>query len=131
LLLLDTHAFIWWRSAPEKLSRDQSRRIGKQLTSGVPLSLSAISLWELALLGSKGRITVPTSLPVWLEVVERDPRLFFYPITSQIAADAAQLPDPFPRDPADRIIAATARCETLELVTADERIRDSGLVSVV
>lgn len=95
------------------------------------MGLSAISLWEMALLGERGRISAFSAQARWLEQIETDVHLFVYPITAAIASDAARLPESFPRDPADRIIAATARCESLELATADERIRQSRLVDVV
>ena len=131
MILLDTHVLVWWRAAPTRLTRAQSRRIERQLVTGVPLGISAVSLWELALLGEREQLKLPSSLETWLDSIENDRRLYVYPLSAQIAADAARLPRDFPRDPADRIITATARCETLELVTADERIRASGLVRVI
>ena len=53
------------------------------------------------------------------------------PITSEIAALAAQFPDDFPRDPADRLISATARAEGLTLLTHDENIRGRPLLNTV
>ena len=53
------------------------------------------------------------------------------PITPEIAALATQFPDDYPRDPADRLIGATARAEGMTLVTRDERIRRSSLVRTV
>ena len=53
------------------------------------------------------------------------------PITPEIAALATQFPDDYPRDPADRIIGATARAESLTLVTRDEKIRRSPLLKTV
>jgi len=70
-------------------------------------------------------------LDPWLDSLENDLRLFFYPIGGKIVADAVRLPSTFPRDPAERIITATARCEGLDLLTADDRIRESEVVSVV
>ena len=122
---------LWWRTAPEKLSRRQDSRLRRQLATKVPVGVSAITLWELALLTQSGRITPEMPLDPWLDSLENDLRLFFYPINGKIVADAVRLPKTFPRDPADRIITATARCEGIDLLTADDRIRESGLVSVV
>jgi PIN domain nuclease of toxin-antitoxin system len=53
------------------------------------------------------------------------------PVTAEIAALAVRLPEPFPRDPADRLIASTATVEDMPLVTADARIRQSKVLDTV
>jgi PIN domain nuclease of toxin-antitoxin system len=86
-------------------------------------------MWELAWLLTRRRIqaygTIEVSVRLLLE------GLTILPITPEIAALAAQFPDDYPRDPADRIIAATARAEGLTLVTRDENIRRSPLLKTV
>ena len=86
-------------------------------------------MWELAWLLARRRIeaygTIEASARLLLE------GLTILPITPEIAALAAQFPDDYPRDPADRIIAATARAEGLALVTSDENIRRSPLLKTV
>jgi PIN domain nuclease of toxin-antitoxin system len=93
------------------------------------VAVSAITVWELALLFSRGRIqgygTVEASVRVLIEGVS------IRPITAEIAALATQFPDDYPRDPADRLIGATARAEGLTLVTRDEKIRRSPLLKTV
>jgi PIN domain nuclease of toxin-antitoxin system len=93
------------------------------------LAISAISLWEIATLVSRGRIrsygTVESSLDRLIEGVT------IVPITPEIAALATQFPDDYPHDPADRLIGATARAEGLALVTRDERIRSSPLLKTI
>lgn len=91
--------------------------------------MSAISLWELAFLVARGRIrsygTVESSVNRLIEGVT------IKPITPEIATLAAQFPDDYPRDPADRLIGATARAEGLALVTRDEGIRKSPLLKTI
>ena len=90
------------------------------------MAVSAITLWELGLLVNRGRIqihgTVKSSIRQLLEDVT------IRPITDEIAALAVQFPDDYPRDPADRLIGATARAEGLTLITRDENIRRSRLM---
>ena len=93
------------------------------------VAVSAISVWELASLLARGRIqgygSIEASLKLLLEGVT------VRPITAEIAALAAQFPQDYSRDPADRLIGATACAEGLTLVTRDENIRRSPLVRTV
>jgi len=89
------------------------------------LAISAISLWELSWMLASGRVqsyrTVKNSLRMLVEGVA------VRPISPEIAVLAAQFPDHYPHDPADRLSGATARAEGMVLVTGDERIRRSPL----
>lgn len=98
---------------------------------GEPAAVSAISLWELAKLAEKGRIQSALPLDLWLEQIVSHPSLIVLPLTAKIAAESVLLGDDFHKDPADQIIVATARCHGLRLMTADERIRRWGKVSVI
>ena len=96
-----------------------------------PAALSDISLWEIATLSSLGRLDVTQPLGPWLASIVRSPRLRTHRVTARVAAEVAALPSTFHRDPADRIIVATARVLALPLMTADRRIVGSGLVEIV
>ncbi len=95
------------------------------------MSISSVSVWELALVAARGRIEVTGPLEVWLEEMVDNPLIVVLQITPRIAAEGAQLGSGFHSDPSDRIIVATARCHDLTLLTADQRIRDWGGVSVI
>jgi len=128
VILLDTHALIWMVAEPKRLSRSATSAIRRaELESGV--AISAITLWELASLLTRGRIqaygTVETSLKLLTEGIA------VKPITPEIAALAAQFPDDYPRDPADRLIGATARALGMQLITRDENIRASQLLQTI
>ena len=128
MILLDTHALVWAVAAPNRLSRTAEAAIRRaRAKDGV--AISAITLWELANLVARGRIqaygTVEASLRLLSEGVT------VRPLTAEIAALTTQFPDDYPRDPADRIIGATARAEGLVLVTRDERIRGSPLLKTL
>jgi PIN domain nuclease of toxin-antitoxin system len=130
-LLLDTHALLWWLGGGVGLSEVQENAIRAEEAQGRPLAVASISLWEIAKLVERGRISIHGSLDVLFETLETLPTLRFLPLTPRIALESTRLPAPFPRDPADQLIAATARVHGLRLVTADERIRETGVVAVV
>lgn len=128
MILLDTHALVWAVADSKRLSRPAAAAIRRaRREDGV--AIATITLWELAALIARGRIqgygTVEASVRLLIEGV------IVRPLTAEVAALAAQFPDDYPRDPADRLIGATARAEGLWLVTRDERIRRSPLVKTV
>jgi PIN domain nuclease of toxin-antitoxin system len=129
--LLDTHILIWWRMDFGKLNKAQAQVLDDLEERGQPAGLSAISLRELAQTIHLGRLAVDMSLESWLAEIASHPLLTIFPLTPEIAADSVRLGDTFPGDPADQIIAATARHHGLKLLTADDRIRKSGKVAVV
>jgi len=128
-VLLDTHILIWWQLDSARLSRAQLHTLLDLEKRGQPRFLSAISLREIANLIATGRLEIPASTDSWLDEIESD--LIVLPITARIAAESVRLGEDFPKDPADQIIVATARCHGLTLITADERIRRWGKVPLL
>ena len=128
--VLDTHILVWWLESDTRLSRSQLRYLEKLEDKGGPFVISAITLWELAKLASAGRITASQPLDIWLREIETHPMIQVEPLSSRVLAESAQLQG-FHKDPADQIIAATAICLGLPLVTSDDRIRKWGGVTVV
>ena len=129
-LALDTHAWVWWLSKPEKLSRRQRSAIERaRKQASASLLLSVISGWEVALLVQAGRLRLPVPLEAWLQQAMSVPGLEVVPLTVPVIATAAQLTAL--RDPADMLIVATARHHGARLVTSDVRIADSRTVEVV
>jgi len=128
VILLDSHVLIWAVADSKRLSKAAASAI-RRARRGDGLAVSAITAYEVAWQIASGRIqgygTVEASVLRFLEGVT------MRPITPEIAALAAQFPEDYPRDPADRLIGATARAEGLTLVTRDERIRRSPLVRTV
>jgi len=128
VILLDTHALYWMANDSKRLSRRASSAIRRaRQSSGV--GVATISLWELALLAQNGRIVVTGSVETFLRDIVS--RVILRAVTPEIAALAASLQPDFPKDPADRLIAATAMVEGWRLVTADERIQRSRVVETV
>lgn len=100
-------------------------------TADEPLWVSDITLWEIATLSSLGRIQLHLPLREWLEKATAPPLVQRFPINPAVAAEVATLPDTFHRDPADRIIVASAKVLGAVLLTQDRRIIDAGLVPTV
>jgi PIN domain nuclease of toxin-antitoxin system len=128
VIFLDTHVLIWMASDPKRLSK-KAREAIREARERTGVGIAAITLWELAWLAENGRIQIAGSVESFVR--ETSSRVIVEPITPEIAAFAVQLPSSFPKDPADRLISATAMAEGAALVTADERIRQSKVVRTI
>jgi PIN domain nuclease of toxin-antitoxin system len=125
--LLDTHILLYWFEDKGRLSQEQRHALA-EASAESPLFVSDITLWEIATLCNLGRITLDRPLRVWLERATAAPLVDRVGISPAVAAEVAGIPDSFHRDPADRIIVATAMVLGAILVTSDRRIRDAALV---
>lgn len=124
-LLLDTHVWFWALQSPEKLGgvcRASLQRPDNKLT------IATISTLELGQLVGSGRIEVKGTLEAWVRRGTKELGLQSVELSHAIALLAYTLPGPFHKDPADRIIVATAIDQGMTLVTADERILAYGRV---
>jgi PIN domain nuclease of toxin-antitoxin system len=121
VLVLDTHAWIWWADDPARLSPAARDAIAAADPIGVP----AISCWEVAMLAQAGRVGFDRDVATWIRQALAQPGVVALPLSPKVAVDAALLSAAgFPGDPADRLIYAAARDEGVLLVTRDERIRE-------
>jgi PIN domain nuclease of toxin-antitoxin system len=125
VIVLDTHALLFWRVAPQKLGRAARRACEKAETLGV----SAISFWEVGALVNKGRLKIRIPIAEWMRETLQGPRMDGLPVTPEIAVLATSLS--MQGDPADRIIVATALHERCKLVTRDEGIVASDIVETI
>lgn len=130
MILLDTHVLVWTMTEPQRVSRAAASAIRRGRVSG-GLGVSAISLWEVALLFSRGYLRAPGTVEDSIQALLDSSGVTVRPLTPTIAALATQFPGDYPRDPADRLIGATARAEGLTLITRDERIRNSKLLKTI
>ncbi len=123
-LVLDTHVWIWAiEGIPGKLNPSAVTAIESAARASA-LAVSAISVWELAMLVKRGRLTLATALTSWIEASLRPPGVRIVPVGTAIALESTQLPDfDHHKDPADRIIVATARRHGT-LLTCDAALLD-------
>lgn len=128
LIVLDTHAWIWWIDGSSQLSKRAGHVIDAAVGEGA-VSASAISCWEIAMLARKGRLELTTSVEDWIARCEALPFFSVVPIDSRIATRAAGLPA-IHEDPADRIIVATALTSGATFVTKDRRLAAFGVPTV-
>jgi PIN domain nuclease of toxin-antitoxin system len=129
LILLDTHAVIWLAQDQQRISSKAHDAIADTREGGHGLAVSSMTLLEIAQLASQQRIQLTPNLEAFLSEVER--RFAVLPITGRICVQAFEFPVNYPKDPADRVIGATAVIEGLKLVTADKAIRQSKAVPTI
>jgi PIN domain nuclease of toxin-antitoxin system len=127
--LLDTHVWIWWMLGDPGLSPAEREALDALPADARPV-ISDISLWEFATLVDLGRININGSVEDWLRIAASPATVRVQPITPGIVAEMNRLPVSFHRDPADRLIVATARFLKLQLATKDRKIRGSRLASL-
>lgn len=130
MILLDTHALVWSVLESRRLSRTAAAAIRRGRKAG-GIGISAITVWELALLFSRGQIHATGTIENSIQEILDTAGVSVHPLTPTVAALAAQFPEDYPRDPADRLIGATARAEGVPLVTRDDRIRRSKLIRTI
>ena len=130
MILLDTHVWLWLCLEPQRLSTTAAAAIRRALGQG-GLSIASISLWEVAMMVSRGRVVPQGTAETVLGRLVDQSAVSVGEITPAVAAVATQLLDDVPADPADRIIAATARVAGLPLVTRDLALRRSRAVETI
>ena len=127
-MVADTCVVIWLAGSPTTLSRvAHDAIVGARKSEG--LAISGATLYELAWLLEHRRLPLDTPVAPFLAEVESS--FIVLPITAKVAQLAAALPDSFPADPMDRLIAATALDQGMPLITRDKAIRRSKAVPVV
>lgn len=121
MIVLDTHAWIWFASKPEALSK-KARKALDAAVNDKNVLISSISVWEVALLVKNKRLKLSMDVLDWIAKSENLPFIQFIPVSNSIAVKSVNLPPPLHPDPADRIIIATALSTGAPLVTKDKKI---------
>lgn len=129
MIILDTHIWIWWVGENPELTPEYKDLIDSRQTGGI--GVSSISCWEIALLNSRGRLDLSEPVLRWLEISLSLPNTILLPLSPRIAVESNNLPGKFHRDPADRIIVATARVYNCPLITYDTEILKYGHVKLL
>lgn len=122
MIVLDTHALVWWVTGDAELSANARAAIKKELNGG-EIIVSSISAWEIAMLVAREKLVLTVDVDAWLAAVAEIEVVRFVPVNNEIAVKSVSLPGEFHKDPADRMIVATARVLAVPLVTKDEKMR--------
>jgi PIN domain nuclease of toxin-antitoxin system len=130
MIVLDTHVWIWFVSNSELLSNKARKSIDDAIKTNEIL-ISSISTWEVCLLVAKKRLKLTMEVSDWIAKSEMLPFVKFYPVDNAIAIRSVNLPQPIHKDPADRIIIATALITGAQLVTKDDKILDYQYVKTI
>jgi PIN domain nuclease of toxin-antitoxin system len=120
-LLLDTHVWLRYGNSSSPFRRAAIDAIDEGLESGA-VYVSVISIWEIALLVRQNKLALHVSVERWVDDALAVSGLQLLPLSPQIAIESVNLPEPMHKDPADRILVASARVERLTLVTADKAV---------
>ena len=121
MIVLDTNALIRWIGESSKLSK-KAKKIIEESEKEKSIYISSVSVLEIYILLKKNRLGFNTLADNWLQRVENLSYVHFVPIDNKIAVLSVNLPDFEHKDPADRIIIATALNLGAKLVTSDKRI---------
>ncbi len=119
MILLDTHAWLWWEADQDRLSRPALAAIEETEDVGVLV----VSCWEIAMLVNRGRLRLSTSALAWIRASLAAGKVELLPLTPEIAVRAAELDRQAPGDPMDRMISAAAVEHQATLVTRDRRLQ--------
>jgi len=120
VILLDTHAWVWWVHGDDRLGARAKEALDRVEEEG--LGVSVISCWEVAKLVERRRLELSHPLEEWIALALAYPGVRLLDLTPGIAVESTRLPGEFHRDPADQILVATARIHRIPIATADRRI---------
>lgn len=129
MILVDTHIVLWLALEPERISKKVRAVIDEARGNGAGVAISAMTLVEIATLFGNRRFQLAISIESFLLELER--RFVVLPINARVCARMLSLPAGYPKDPADRVIGATALVEGMGLVTADREIRRAKVVRTI
>ena len=127
MIMLDTHAWIWWASESPRIPKSALDEIEKSDVLGV----SIISCWEVAMLVAKQRIGFKMDVQDWIDQALERPKVLLVQLDPQIVVLSTHLPGEFHGDPADRLIVATCLKFAFPLVTKDRGITDWRQIQII
>ena len=130
MIVVDTHVIIWDALKPKLLSKKAKNAI-KEANKRDGIVFCEISLWEIAMLVKKARISIDTSYQDFIKIVFLSNKYQFKGITPEIAELSTSLPEEVNKDPADRIIAATSLIYKIPLVTTDKNLLNADSIKTI
>jgi PIN domain nuclease of toxin-antitoxin system len=110
---------------------EKARRTINKAVQAESVFISSISAWEVVMLVKRQRLVLTLDVHEWINTSAALPFVHFVPVGNDITVGAVNLPEPLHNDPADRIIAATARVLDVPLITRDRRLIDYPGVKTV
>ncbi len=125
MVVLDTHAAVWWTGDPSRLGRAARARLASDDRLGIP----AIVFWEVALLVRRRKLDLGMPVSQWAQAVQAIPRLQSLALTAEIAVAADELE--MHADPADRFIVATALRYGAPLISKDPLMRSLRFIETI
>ena len=129
MLLLDTHVWWWALNEPKKLSNKAFKIIREKPPN--QRAIASISMWEFTMMVSTGKVEIRIPLDQWLDQAVNKSGLEVFDLSPKVAVESCHLPGDFHKDPADRIIVATARINGISLITKDKKIIDYPYVETI
>lgn len=128
MILLDTHALLWWALDPDRFSPLAAAKVAEMEKHGG--FASSISIWELGVKVQRGKLELGIAIEELVRRIERSAVVELVPVDATIWLRSLALAWEH-RDPADRVIVATALLKGVPLLTRDDAIRTAGIISTV
>jgi len=126
ILLLDTHVWVWLINGDNKLKSSASLPLIEDAGKRDALKVLIMSVWEIGMLVSKGRLDLGMNVYEWVNKALTAPGISLLSLSPEVALESADLPDSFHGDPVDRLLVASARNSNSIIVTRDHRILNYG-----
>jgi len=128
MIVIDTHILLWWQLNDDSLNLSYREILDRP---NEIVGISAVSLMEIICLYDRQRINLPEIPELWIARIMAEPKIVVIPISANIAIDAFRLSDEFHKDPADRLIVASARVLNCPLMSQDSKISAYSHVQLI
>ena len=121
-VLLDTHVWVWYVEGDRARFSSRIESVVEAAAERGAVMVSTISVWEVAQLDALRRLQLALDVRTWVARALALPGVPLKGFSPSVAIESTRLPGSPHRDPADRILIATARLTGAALVTCDARV---------